>query len=107
MCLDLCYVITLPSRMCVLPCYFCSATPILTCFPIHHTSATRDAVKHYEDRRVHAHTLPLDHYGATDVSHKGVEWTYGGDLNRRVHSITYGPLDQYLSTDCACDTVCP
>ena len=89
---DLCYVIALPSRMRVIRCCFNPGITVLARFLLHHTLATAPTVYHTEDRHLHAQTVPLDHYKATNSPHKGHEPTYGGDRARHVHSITHGPV---------------
>ena len=89
--IDMCYVITLLSRMCVIPCCFWSGIIVLTCFLLHHTLTTSGTVYHTEHRHAHVHMVPLDHYRAIDCCHRGLEPTYGGDHARLMHSITYGP----------------
>ena len=90
--IDLCYVIALSSRMRVIHYCLSPEFTLLSCFLLHHTSANAGSMYHTGDRGVHAHTVPLDYYRATDDPHKGQEQTYGDDHARHVHSITYGPV---------------
>ena len=97
--------IALSSRMRSIHCCLWPGLTVLRCFLLHHTSVTSGTMYHTEDRCVHVHTVLLDCYRSTDGLHKGHEPTYGGDHARHVDSFTF--LDQYLSTDSACNTVCP
>ena len=53
-------------------------------------------MNHSEDRHVHTYTVPLDPYGTINGPHKGLGSTYGGDHDRPVHFITYGPVGPVL-----------
>ena len=103
---DLSYVGALPTRMRVIPCYLCFQSLFWPVFPVHHALTIPEVVHHCEDRHVHAYTVPLDLSKPQIVPVR--------DSNRHTEATAiavYIPLhmfqlDQYLSTDCVCDTVC-
>ena len=82
----------LPSRMRVIHC----------CLLLLHTSATSGTMYHTEDYRVHAPRVLLDHHRATDGPHEGHKPRCSPCTSLHI----YSSLDQYSSTDGACDAVC-